>query len=287
MRAIFTNDDAGAATSPAAVAAFQLVIDWLNAQGIPGTFFWVPEPHDHDVAHEVWTPALLAAREQGHDFQLHGLSHANCLEFGIPQESTWRANPRPITEYRAHQEYWEGQHRRESLRGKLERGLAHYERIFGGRPVIFRSPCFGVCAQMYEALHDVGLQHSSSRGINPTATAYTYSGEPELRRWVPDYPCTPWVEPPGVTEHAAMEDLFLAGIKPEQVADREDLVQSELRHCLDALGPDGTLIFSSHYSAMAQTWDMQRPLLERVLAWLSTQGVTEWTTFDEVLRDGE
>lgn len=284
MRAIFTNDDAGASAGTWALEAFGLVIDWLNAQGIPGTFFWVPEPPDHERAHAAWTPALLAAREQGHDFQLHGLSHGNCLEFGIPQESTWRANPRPITEYRANEAYWQAEHSRASLRGKLERGLEHYATIFGGRPMIFRSPCFGVCAQMYEALYDVGLMHSSSRGINPTATAYTYNNDPELRRWVQDYPCTPWVEPPGVTEHAAMEDLFLAGLTPEQVEDREDLLKSELRRCLDGMGPDGTLIFSSHYSAMAKSWAVQRPVLERVLAWLSEQGVTEWVTFGDVLE---
>jgi hypothetical protein len=285
MRAVFTNDDAGASTSPRSVADFTMVVDWLNGLGIRGTFFWVPEPHDHDAAHRVWTPALLRARDHGHDFQLHGLSHGNCLEFGLPQESTRRANPVPFDEYAAHREYWEEQHTRASLRGKLERGVAHYERLFGERPVIFRSPCFGVCSQMYEALWDVGLTHSSSRGLNPTATAYTFLGDPDLRRWAPDFPCRPWVEPVGVTEHPTMEDYLLAGVPAEKVDDWEDLIRSELRHCLDELGEGGVLIFGSHYSAMAKTWDTTRPLLERVLAWLGEQGVTEWVTFAGYLEE--
>jgi hypothetical protein len=279
MRAVFTNDDAGASSLPQATVDFTMVADWLHGLGVPGTFFWVPEPHDHDVAHRVWQPALLRAREQGHSFQLHGFAHSSCLEFGVPQESTRRANPAPFEEYAARTAYWEAQHSRESLRGKLERGLAHYERIFGGRPVIFRAPCFGVCPQMYEALYDVGITSSSSRGINPTATAYTFLGDRALRRWAPDFPCRPWLEPPGVMEHPTMEDYTLAGVPEDKVEDWEDLIRSELRHCLDELGPEGVLIFSSHYSSMATTWDTTRPLLERTLAWLSGQGVTEWVTF--------
>jgi hypothetical protein len=145
---------------------------------------------------------------------------------------------------------------------------------------------------MYEALHAVGLGYSSSRGINPTATAYALErGSPEPQGssrpwraalhdlWQPDFPCTPWLEPPGVPEIPCMEDLCFGGVTPEQYDERLALMISEFGHCLAEAGEDGVLVMGSHYSSMLRTWEQTRPLLEALLEWLARQGVTEWLTF--------
>ena len=281
MNAIFTNDDAGAAANPRMIEWFETVADWLTGQGIRGTFFWVPKPANHEEAHGLWRPALLAARDRGHDFQLHGHSHSNCLEFGIPQASTRRANPTPFDEYEANRGHWVEQHSAPNLQRKIEQGLAVYRDTFGGRPAIFRSPCLGVCPQMYEALHAAGVAYSSSRTINPTATAYTKLRDPALRTWAPDFPCTPWAEPPGVTEVPAVEDLCITGVPSDDYDDRLDLYLGELRRVMAQAGSDGTVVLCSHYHSMMRTWEQTRPLMERVIEWLGQQGVTEWLTFGE------
>ena len=281
MKAIFTNDDAGSAPSGHMVEWFETVSDWLAGQGIRGTFFWVPKPREFEKAHALWPPALHRAKAKGHDFQLHGFAHDNCLEFGVPQASTRRANAKPFEDYEADTAHWQEQHAAENLQRKIEEGIVLYGETFGGRPVIFRSPCLGVCPQMYEALHRAGIGYSSSRTVNPTATAYTKLRDPALRTWAPDFPCTPWTEPPGVVEVSAVEDLCITGVPADDYDDRLDLYLSELGHVIDEIGPDGTIVLCSHYHSMMRTWDQTRPLMERVIEWLAEQGVTEWLTFGE------
>ena len=280
MIAIFTSDDVGGARTPESVEAFERVAAWLESRGLGGTFFWIPrpggEPGDQDP---VWPPVMRAAEARGHDFQLHGLTHGSCLEFGLTQESTRPSNPGPFEEYERHRDRWEREHSVPSLTGKLTEGIAIYQRVFGRRPVVFRSPCFGMCPNAYAALHAVGITHSSSRGLNPTATAYTLTKDPAYRRWAPDYPCHPWVEPPGVTEYGCFEDLTIGGVPEGELEDRVDLYLSELGHFLEESTPDSVLVLGTHFSAMVATWDRTRVLFDRVLDWLAAQGIEEWQTF--------
>jgi peptidoglycan/xylan/chitin deacetylase (PgdA/CDA1 family) len=279
IQAIFTNDDAGGSPSPASVEHFRTVTHWLHGRGLRGTFFWVPCPANWRQAHELWRDALHEAIDLGHDFQLHGLAHDSCLEFGVPQPSTRRSNATPFEQYEGNLAYWQEQHSVEALTAKLQQGLEAYESVFGGRPRVFRAPCFGMGATAYEALHRLGVPYSSSRGVNPTMTAYTITGDVSLKRWTPDYPVQPWIEPPGVTEVPCMEDYTIAGVPEDQYDDRLALVQSEYGHLLADLGGEGVVVFASHYSAMAQTWPQTRRLLETTIDWLGELGVSEWVTF--------
>lgn len=288
MLAIFSNDDVGASTNPQSTEDFRTVIRWLDSLGLHGTFFWVPEPawgrtsRTANPAHALWRDTLHWAHARGHDFQLHGLSHGTCLEFGLPQSSTRRANPAPFEEYEADPAHWQREHQADRLQPKLERGIAHYEAMFGGRPCAFRAPCFGVSPGMYEALAAVGIGISSSRGINPTATADVLKGRtlPPTDLWQPDFPCVPWIEPPGVLEIPCMEDLCIGGVTPEQYDSVLALVISELAHFLEEAGDDEVLVIGSHYASMMRTWEQTRPLMEAMFRWLARQGVTEWMTFD-------
>ncbi len=280
MELIFTNDDAGAARGPEAVARFETVAAWLEGRGLRATWFWVPKAAGRTGdADPDWIPALRAARDRGHDIQLHGLTHGSCLEFGLPQEVTRIANPRPFEEYAANREFWERQHRPASLSARVGEGVGFYERAFGCRPLVFRSPCFGMCAGAYQALAENGIRWSSSRGINPLATAYTLLGDPSLRRWAPDVPCRPYPEEAGVRECPCIEDLTIFGVPPGQIEERLDLFRSELGHIMAEAGPDGVLILGTHYQSMMKTWPQTRPLFDRLLDWLFAKGVGRCVTF--------
>ncbi len=280
MQAIFTCDDAGASTAPRALEAFDAVVDWLGSVGLEGTFFWVPKPGEHpEVHYETWAAHLDAALAAGHEFQLHGLTHGTCLEFGLTQESTRPSNPAPFEDYEARPDYFRREHSVENLTAKLREARDIYECAFHAPPLVFRAPCFGMCANAYAALHAVGIYHSSSRGLDPTATAYTITKDPSKRRWAPDYPCHPWVEPPGVTEYVCFEDLTLSGVPSEEYDDRLDLYKSELEHFLAEATQKTVLVFGTHFSAMYATWENTCRLLEELFDWLSGCGVTEWLTF--------
>jgi len=185
MRFVFTNDDVGGSNTTQAIEWFERVVEWLNDVGIRATFFWIPKPYMKPGDQNIdWMTAIRRARQQGHDFQLHGLTHDYCLEFGVPQADT-RFSPSIAETYR---DYWDNhnkwivEHSVTNLRSKLEEAMSIYERAFGQRPIVFRAPCLGIGQSAYEALWQVGIRYSSSRSINPIATAYVTTRDPMLRR---------------------------------------------------------------------------------------------------------
>jgi hypothetical protein len=156
MKAIFSNDDAGSVHVPQAVSAFDQVVEWLDSRGIRATFFWVPKGKGRPTPEYTdWIRSIHRAERNGHDFQLHGLEHDGCLEFGIPQASTRRANPKVFEEYERDRKKWRHEHSRERLRGKLAEGIAIHRQVFAKDPIVFRAPCYGVCPELYEALEKI------------------------------------------------------------------------------------------------------------------------------------
>ncbi|OGV62710.1 MAG: hypothetical protein A3K19_24395 [Lentisphaerae bacterium RIFOXYB12_FULL_65_16] len=288
LKFIFTNDDAAAADGAKPVQEFAAVVEWLDSQGIPGTFFTVPCGGGGKPACERigWVEAIRTAASTGHDFQLHGYRHDSCLEFGVPQESTRVANPKPFDEYARNTAKWQGEHSVESLSAKIRHGMQIMETLLPGRPVVFRAPCFGMCDNAYAALKQNGILYSSSRGVNPTATASVITGRADLRLWKPDY-LKPVRQPNGVLELPCMEDLVIAGTGEGRYREILDLFKSELAHYLEGLGGAGYGIFGSHYQSMFRTWDQTRRLYEELFGWLRDQGVTEWVTFAQAVAEIE
>lgn len=285
MKFIFTCDDVAAGDDAARVEQFEMVTDWLDGMGIPGTFFWVPRPGGGRPSDESepWVRAITAARERGHDFQLHGHRH-ECFEFGVPQESIRRHAPQM---YQAYDADPDGFHRRwtvPALREKFEDAVEIYERAFGVAPLVFRAACLGIGDSAYEAMHQAGLRYSSSRSVNPAATGYVITRKPELRAWNPDYSGLPFSEPPGVLEMPCMEDLVIKGIGAEDFEMVLELFERDLGHYLDALGQWPFGIFASHYYAIARDLPLVTRLYETLFEWLAARGVGQWTTFGDVLE---
>ena len=75
-------DDAGSGGS-AMVESLRRATDFFSSRGLGSTWFTVPKAGGKPMTAE-WKEALIAARDAGHDLQLHGLTHADCYEFGPP-----------------------------------------------------------------------------------------------------------------------------------------------------------------------------------------------------------
>ncbi|MBD3292016.1 MAG: hypothetical protein GF393_03770 [Armatimonadia bacterium] len=285
MKLIFTCDDVAGAAEPARVEQLEMVCEWLESLGIPGTFFWVPRPGGGPASDEsdLWMPPVLAARERGHDFQLHAHEH-RCLEFGLPQESIRRHAPEMFEEYDADPEAWQRRWEVPKLRAKFEDAIATYERAFGERPLVFRAACLGIGANAYVAMHEAGIRYSSSRSINPAGTGYVMTRRPELWNWDPDYSGEPFEEPPGVLEIPTVEDLVIGGIDAADYDLVLDLFKRDIGHYLDALGDHDYAVLGSHYFAIARDMPLITRLYEELFAWLATRGADEWGTFGEVLE---
>lgn len=281
----FTCDDVGGTHSQEAVEWFETVIEWLNGRRIPGTFFWVPKPGNRPSSEDaLWLNPILRARAQGHDFQLHGLTHGSCLEFGVPQESIRRHAPKAFEEYEANRARWDREHSVEEQRKKLHEGAEIYTRAFGEAPLIFRAPCFGMCANAYQALSEVGIRYSSSRSVNPAATGYMITRRPELEPWQPDYDGRPFQVPAGVTEIPCLEDVVIFGVKEEEFDFALNLFKREIKNYMQGLGSDGLGVFGSHYTRIGRQRETITRLYDQLFAWMSEQGVTEWVTFRDAVK---
>lgn len=288
MKFIFTCDDVAAGDDPARVAQFRAVVRWLDQMGIPATFFWVPRPgggRPSDCS-ELWGPAIAAARERGHDFQLHG-HHHDCLEFGLPQQSIRRHAPEMYQPYDADPANFATRWTVPNLRQKFEDAVEIYRRAFGVMPLVFRAACLGIGANAYEAMCQVGLRYSSSRSVNPATTGYLITRCPQLHPWHPDFSGLPFNEPPGVLEMPCLEDLVIRGIGAEDFDMVLELFQRDLNHYLQALGKWPFGIFSSHYWAIARDLPLITRLYETLFSWLADRGVGGWATFGEMLPQAE
>jgi len=283
MKFVFTCDDVGSAPGKQAVEWFEMAVEWLNGKGIPGTFFWVPKPRNEPSDRsELWMDAIRRAQRDGHDFQLHGLTH-HCLEFGVPQESIRRHAPKIFEQYDNESEKWEQEHTVEGLGKKFSEAVAIYRRAFGERPLVFRAPCFGICQNAYRAMFKSGIQYSSSRSVNPAATGYVITGKTELKPWQPDYDGKPFEEPPGVLEIPCLEDLVIRGFEPGEFDSLLNLFKREIKNYTAGLGDSPYGVFGSHYHSMAKQMNLTSRLYEQLFDWMAEQGISKWTTFKAAL----
>ncbi len=285
MKFIFTSDDVGSGDDPARVQQFNMVTDWLDGIAIPGTFFWVPRPGGGRPSDEseAWMPHIDAARERGHDFQLHAHLH-ECFEFGIPQESIRRHAPEMYEAYDLDPDSFHRDWTVSALRSKFQDAVEIYQRAFDTPPLVFRAACLGIGDGAYQAMHEAGLRYSSSRSVNPAGTGYVITRKPELQAWNPDYSGLPFEEPPGVLEMPCMEDLVIKGISEDDFDMVLELFKRDFGHYLDALGDWPFGIFASHYYSIARDVPLITRLYETLFDWLADQGVDEWTTFPAELK---
>ncbi len=284
MKFIFTSDDVGAASDAQSISWFESVIGWLDQRGIPGTFFWVPkpggQPADKDAA---WFDPIMRARDNGHDFQLHGLTH-HCLEFGLPHKSILRHAPMHLEEYERNQARYLKEHSLAEQREKFRQAHEIYQRVFGEEPKIFRAPCLGIGSTAYQAMYEHGIRYSSSRSVNPAATGYVITRKPELEAWQPDYDGRPFIEQPGVTEIPCLEDLVIRGFKNSEYDFILNLFKRELTNYIDSLGNADLGVLMSHYNSIGRQLNLVTRLYNELFDWLAaTHGIDEWTTFHSVL----
>jgi hypothetical protein len=78
---IWSIDDAGAGEN--LIESMSRTCEFFDARGVKSTWFVIPKPHDAPLS-SGWRAELAREIEAGHDMQLHGLTHADCYEFGPP-----------------------------------------------------------------------------------------------------------------------------------------------------------------------------------------------------------
>ena len=95
---IWSIDDAGTGDD-SMVESMRRTCRHFDSCGVKSTWFVVPKPGESPLS-AAWREVMEEALSTGHDIQLHGLTHADCYEFGPPNwpfrhhRSSGRSGPR-------------------------------------------------------------------------------------------------------------------------------------------------------------------------------------------------
>src|SRR5262245_39372873 len=188
---IWSIDDAGSGGSNL-VESLERMSQFFTSRGVPSTWFAIPKPGGQSLT-AAWKKALLAARDAGHDLQLHGLTHADCYEYGPP---AWPATAILSTlqaDFDRQREELLPRYRLENLRARLEEGIEIFDRELGVQPTAFRAPCGAICKAMYEALRQLGIFYQSSMYISATGYEHLAHNSGRLvQKWSDDIPHRPF-----------------------------------------------------------------------------------------------
>jgi len=271
----FTNDDPGMQQPE----LFAELLDFLDEQKVPGTFFVVPNAGNTPLdTKPAWVALLKRARAAGHELAHHGYTHETPFEFGVPPgfmldiipdaKARWENEPASLVPW----------HTAATLRHKLEVGREIFQRTLGFTPTGFRSPCLGMCATTYETLADMGFQWSSNQVINPMGWRYINrdyaAGEP----WTPGLTPHPHRHPAGITE-IPMHSEYTWYLETGDVDRHFDLARADFDRARQQGEP---FVVLSHYYAMTGQWATGLQVYARLFAYVRALGDVHFVTLSEL-----
>ena len=282
-RFIATVDDAGGLIQD--LTQFRRALDFFDGEAVPATFFAVPRgAGDWEMDRQPeWLALAHAARDRGHDFQLHGLDHGTC-EFG-PYPAFVRAlsreDPGPllVQDREQYGHLW----RRDLFVEKLETAIGIFERAFGRRPDAFRGGALSQSPELHQALSDVGIRYVSNKVVDPRGWKYILEEYDNPGDWDPEVPPAPyWLTPeiinlPMISEYAWY-------LTPEKIDPHLALAIEDLGRVYDA---GGVFILICHVQCVGAEDSYARDLLHRLLTAARDDFGVTFGTIRELVADIE
>jgi peptidoglycan/xylan/chitin deacetylase (PgdA/CDA1 family) len=270
-----TNDDAGGEQPE----RFAELLDFLAAQQVPATFFVTPAAGGKPLDHKPeWISLLRRALAEGHELQLHSLTHAD-FEFGVPPDFMLDIMPEVKARWQREPERISSAHTLPALTGQLVLGKAILEQALGITPRGFRSGCLSICDNMYQALADQGFRWSSNLVVNPKGWHYINHQFESRAGWQPDIPPHPFVYQSGILEIPMLSE-YTWFVREDDVERHYQLMRDDLRRTWERSGVFVTL---SHYFAMTGAWSSGLRIYERIFAAARQWSDVRFCTLSQVI----
>lgn len=159
------------------VENFRKLIDFLDLEKIPATFFVVPVDEESGKPFNQlpgdYAGIIRAAHEHGHAFAQHGLSH-NRFELGIPPDMILDL-PHETENKRFARENADAlarEHSTENCRARLRQGRGILENTLSFPILGFRAPALQESPGMFQALAEEGYRFDSSVCLQETGGDY-------------------------------------------------------------------------------------------------------------------
>jgi peptidoglycan/xylan/chitin deacetylase (PgdA/CDA1 family) len=276
----WTNDDAGSG-GEAMITSLTRTCAYLESRGKRGTWFVVPKPRGERLG-AAWKEALWAARDAGHDLQLHGLTHGDCFEFGPPVAPAITISPGFVEQFRAK----EGEHRErytpERMRERLEEGIALFQEDLGVTPTVFRAPCGAISEGLFAALAAVGIRYETSQYLNLGCYNHLPSrNRPPEQEWTDRWPHRPFRWIAGVTQCPILGEYTW-----RDAASHEDAFAAlAAADCERALTESDVAVLLSHTHGVAGDYDYAFRTFDRIFERTQALGA-RWATMGELAQSG-
>ena len=278
---VWSIDDAGVGDSYN-VASLRRTCEFFDTRGLKSTWFVVPKPMGKPLSAE-WKTVLLEARDNGHDLQLHGLTHEDCYEFGPPAWPAIGISPTMQPEFERRRAELMPRYTVANLRARLEEGLAIFQHEFGFRPTVFRAPCGAISKPFFAALEAVGIRYHTVMYISGSGYEHLPHKSGVLaQQWVDTIPHHPYhwyndiIEVPILNEYTWRG----AGKRSEEFIElaRQDVAR------ISQESPIAVLLMHTH--GIADDYEHAFRLIDGVIEAVGKQPGNAFATLGELAASG-
>jgi peptidoglycan/xylan/chitin deacetylase (PgdA/CDA1 family) len=276
---IWSIDDAG--SGEPLLDPTRRAVELFAARGVSPTWFVIPQPNGQPLS-SGWRELLAAAQAAGQDLQLHGLTHADCYEFGPPAWPAISIQPTMQPNYDARQTELLPRYTVDKLQVRLETGQAIFREQLGVEPVAFRAPCGAISKALFTALRKVGIGYHSVMYLSGTGYQHLPHNSGSLAPvWVENIPHRPFVWYEGIVEAPILNEYTWrgAGTRSQEflALARQDIER------VAAESPIAVLLMHTH--GIADDFDHATRLIDAVIDQVGRLG-GGFATFAEVIASG-
>jgi peptidoglycan/xylan/chitin deacetylase (PgdA/CDA1 family) len=276
----WTNDDAGSGDE-AMIESLRRTCAYLESRGKRGTWFVVPKSRDERMSAE-WQDALRAARDAGHDLQLHGLTHGDCFEFGPPVVPAINISPAHLERFREREPEYRARYTPERLRARLEEGIARFQEDLGVTPTVFRAPCGAISEGLFQALAAVGIPYETSQYLNLGCYHHVATPpRPPAQEWTDRWPHRPFRWIAGVTQCPILGEYTWRGASEHE----QTFHTLAMADCERVLGESDVAVLLTHTHGVASDYDYSFRMFDRLFERTEALGA-RWETMGELAKRG-
>ena len=274
-------DDAGHGGSEM-VESLRRATEFFSSRGLASTWFTVPKGGGSPISRE-WKEALIAARDDGHDIQLHGLTHADCYEFGPPAWPATAILPTLQSDFDKRREELMPRYTVDNLRDRIEEGMEIFALELAVEPIVFRAPCGAISKSMFTALREVGIGYHTCMYISGSGYSHLRQNGGQLAQdWVDDIPYRPfrWYE--DVVEVPILNEYNWRG-----AGERSDEFIELARKDLDRIsGQSPIVVLLMHTHGIASDYEHTFRLIDTVSEHVGRQPGASFATMGELAASG-
>lgn len=273
---IWSIDDAG--SGEPLVESMRRTCAHFDTHGLASTWFTIPKPQGSPLS-PAWRDELARQIEAGHDLQLHGLTHADCYEFGPPAWPATAIQPAMQPTFDERRAELMPRYTVEKLQARIAEGMAIFQEELGVTPTAFRAPCGAISKPLFTALHNLGLRYHSVMYISGSGYQHLPHNSGSLAQvWVDAIPHRPFVWYEGVIEAPILNEYTWRGAGARS-AEFIDLARQDVAR-IAAESPIAVLLMHTH--GIADDYTHAFRLIDAV-----AERGGRFATFAEVIRSGE